>query len=375
MKSYIILASGAFISALANPVLNAREGTPSSSGVHNGFFYLWQSETGTNATYANEDAVSNGLHRPALLLVERVGAQQHEEGQQNGYSLLGVYGWTRKPLVEYWIVESYGYLHPASAAHPIGNTTCVNNGVARSYDLYEQTRVNQPSIDGTQTFKMYWSVRKPNAFAPNLNGTIDTECHFRGWKDGGFEIGEELVYQIFATEGYFSSGNVTMTVSSLIRWYMVQSLTLHWEMASPSHSLRATFLALCRSRSRPPPPLDGVPHQGGFYCSESEEVDVEGKAAIVEASLPDVTICNFAAASPLSPSPQAYATPDNGSIAKSELHHRGSGAPLRNASGSASPATINTFSVVDVHQSYKENDLSAEGAAPKKRVHFPESRE
>ncbi|KAH6908647.1 hypothetical protein BKA70DRAFT_1562230 [Coprinopsis sp. MPI-PUGE-AT-0042] len=105
------------------------------------------------------------------------------------------------------------------------------------------------------------------------------------------------------------------------------------------------------------------------------EVDVERKAGIVEASNRDVASWDFAVMGPVSPSPQIYATPDNGSIVESELYHRGTGSALRNASGSASPAAINALSVVDVHQSYKENDLSAEGPAPQKGFRFPEPRE
>ncbi|KAH6907294.1 xylanase [Coprinopsis sp. MPI-PUGE-AT-0042] len=222
--SALIITSTGVVGALASAVLNAGEGTPSSSGVHNGFFYLWQSETGNNANYTNEDAGTYSVEWSSLLGLVTGGkgwspatrgrvVNYNGTYQYNGQSFVGVYGWTRKPLVEYWIIENYGSLNPASSAHRIGNATCMNNGIPRIYDLYQETRVNQPSIDGTQKFKKYWSIRRQKASPSNLNGTIDTECHFQGWKDGGFEIGEELVYQIFATEGYFSSGKVTMTVS------------------------------------------------------------------------------------------------------------------------------------------------------------------
>ncbi|KAH6908671.1 xylanase [Coprinopsis sp. MPI-PUGE-AT-0042] len=204
--SSLIIPSTALVGSLANPVLNARAGTPNSSGVHNGFFYSWTSETGNNATYTNEDAGTYSVQWSTMAgkLSGGKGWSPGKRGkvinyngtyQVNGNSDLGVYGWTRKPLVEYYIIESFGYLNPAAGALRVGNTTCLNDGVSTRYEIYQITRSNQPSIDGTQTFKQFWS------------------CHFGAWKDLGLEIGEELVYQLFATEGWYSSGKASITVS------------------------------------------------------------------------------------------------------------------------------------------------------------------
>ncbi|KAH6908669.1 xylanase [Coprinopsis sp. MPI-PUGE-AT-0042] len=224
--SLIVLASTSFVGALVNPVLDPRAGTPNSSGIHNGFYYSWTSEPGSNATYTNGDAGTYSIQWSSLIgqLSGGKGWSPATRGrvisykgtyQPNGNSILGVYGWTRNALVEYWISESYGVHNPAAGAKYVGTTTCSSNGESILYSIYQITRYNQPSIDGTQTFKQLWSVRSrlANRAGAPFNGTVDTECHFAAWKNFGMELGDEMVYQIFMTEGYYSSGKVSITVS------------------------------------------------------------------------------------------------------------------------------------------------------------------
>ena len=123
----------------------------------------------------------------------------------NGNSYLAVYGWTRNPLIEYYVVENFGTYNPSSGATRMGSVNC-NGG---QYGLYKSTRVNQPSIDGTRTFDQFWSVRE----AKRSSGTVDMSCHFNAWKNFGMNLGSEHNYQIVATEGYQSSGTATITVS------------------------------------------------------------------------------------------------------------------------------------------------------------------
>ena len=118
----------------------------------------------------------------------------------NGNSYMCVYGWTRSPLIEYYIVDSWGTWRP-----PGSNSMGTINVDGGTYDIYVTDRINQPSIDGTATFKQFWSVRTEK----KTSGTISVSKHFEAWTSKGLNLG--LMYEASLTiEGYQSSGSATV---------------------------------------------------------------------------------------------------------------------------------------------------------------------
>jgi endo-1,4-beta-xylanase len=76
------------------------------------------------------------------------------------------------------------------------------------HQIYESTRVNEPSISGTATFNQYWSIRQNK----RTSGTVTTANHFNAWRNLGMPSGT-FNYQIVSTEAESASGAVTVTVS------------------------------------------------------------------------------------------------------------------------------------------------------------------
>lgn len=124
-----------------------------------------------------------------------------------GTSYLCVYGWTRNPLVEYYIVEKFNSYDPSTGTSNLGNVTLDGS----TYKLCSKAVSGQPSIEGDKSnFTQYWSVRQ-NA---RTSGIITISDHFKAWESKGLKLGR--LHEIsFCVEGYNCSGSATVTKNVL----------------------------------------------------------------------------------------------------------------------------------------------------------------
>ena len=118
----------------------------------------------------------------------------------DGNSYLCIYGWTVDPLVEYYIIESWGSWHPTG--DDLIGTVKLDGG---TYDVYVTMRVEEASINGTQTFPQFWSVRTDR----RSEGTISVSEHFKLWESMGMELGN-MFEVAFCVEGINSSGEANV---------------------------------------------------------------------------------------------------------------------------------------------------------------------
>jgi peptidoglycan/xylan/chitin deacetylase (PgdA/CDA1 family) len=207
---------------LYGTAVSAQNLTSNSTGTNNGFYYTFWKDSGdasmglqaagrytsqwTNST--NNWVGGKGWNPGNSSRVVSYSGNYGVDNSQNSY--LAFYGWTRSPLIEYYVIESYGSYNPSSCSGGTDYGSFQSDGA--TYNVRRCLRTQQPSIDGTQTFYQYFSVRSPKKGFGNISGTITFANHANFWASKGLALGNHD-YQVLATEGYQSRGSSDITVS------------------------------------------------------------------------------------------------------------------------------------------------------------------
>ncbi|KAL6636172.1 concanavalin A-like lectin/glucanase domain-containing protein [Neocallimastix sp. 'constans'] len=116
------------------------------------------------------------------------------------YSYVGIYGWTRNPLVEFYIVDNW--LSQYRPGDWVGNKKHGDYMIdGATYTVFENDRFG-PSIDGDTKFKQYFSIRQQARDC----GTIDITAHFEQWEKLGMRMGNLHEAKVLGEAGSNGAG-------------------------------------------------------------------------------------------------------------------------------------------------------------------------
>jgi len=220
-KNLKVLACLCTAIAFGGATVNAETLTTNETGTDEGFYYTFWKDTGdasftleTGGRYQSQwnSSTNNWVGgkgwNPGGRKAVNYEGYYGVDSTQNSY--IALYGWTRDPLIEYYVIESFGSYDPSSCSGGQDFGTFESDG--GTYKIRRCERVQQPSIEGTQTFYQYFSVRQNKKGFGNISGTVTTGNHFDAWASAGLNLGAHD-YMVLATEGYQSTGSSDITVS------------------------------------------------------------------------------------------------------------------------------------------------------------------
>ena len=121
-------------------------------------------------------------------------------GTAGSYSYIGIYGWSKDPMIEWYIVEDWfgsGIIGPSSMG---GGATKKGEFTVdgETYFIYQATRpAGSGNIEGSrEPFPQFFSVRQTR----RQSGTVSITEHFKEWERIGMVLGTNMYEAKFLVE-------------------------------------------------------------------------------------------------------------------------------------------------------------------------------
>ena len=127
-------------------------------------------------------------------------------GTGGGYSYIGIYGWSKNPMIEWYIVDDWfgegimGPVNMGGGAAKKGEFTV--DGA--TYFVYQATRPpGSGNIEGSNAaFPQFFSIRQTR----RQNGTISITEHFKKWGELNMNLGSNMYEAKFLVEAGGGTG-------------------------------------------------------------------------------------------------------------------------------------------------------------------------
>ena len=178
-------------------VSNVQAFSNNQTGTNNGYFYsLWHSTGNVNMTLGsggNYDLTWSSIGDVTAGKGWNPGSTRnvgYNFGILQG-SVNGVYGWTTGPLIEFYVNE-----HGSQGGTGFGSLSSDGH----TYNCAKHQQVNQPSIQGTQTFWQYFS--NWGGTSQGSNHTVTMANHVNKWRSSGGQGFGSFNYMILLTEAW-----------------------------------------------------------------------------------------------------------------------------------------------------------------------------
>jgi len=187
---------------------NGRDGTTTSRfNLSTGNFSANWRTTRANSGFNNLHGMGWSVGRANRVIGYNLGYLNHTSGH-TGMTIGAFYGWTRQPLIEYYVLDNW--INHRSTPGTLLGTFTSDGG---TYEVWRAQRTGH-NINGYGPFIQLKSVR--TAIRPiGQNHTITFQNHVNAWARFGQSMGSVWYYQAYIIEGWESTGSGNATVWSI----------------------------------------------------------------------------------------------------------------------------------------------------------------